>query len=232
MRFTLLLMMISLSLASYSQNAALTQSPWYFTQLEQGTTITTQPVLFRGVGTTITFNTSTSFETYAYNDISGDITFVANNTEFIFNFGVATLSFANDPVIDGFDQEYTQFFLPYQGQTFTYSIVTLGNITTLRITNPAGKIAVYQNVPLSEASFQLSSTEIFLSPDGNKITIDPKDNSLNLLGFELFDLSGKRIAKSQNLENAQMDISYLQNGFCILKLLSKDGNSKTFKFSK
>lgn len=231
MKQPLLSLFLLLGFIGFSQNA-ITQFTWYFTELVQGTTITTQPILFRNVGTTILFDTTTSFETYAHNDINGDVTLDSNNTQFTLNFGTATLAFANDPLIDGFDQEYTQFFLAYPGQIFTYSIATIANTTTLRITNPDGKVAVYQNVPLNESSFQLSSTEIFLSSDSNLINIDSKEVPLSLLSFELFDLSGKRVLNNQKIENDQIDISSLKSGFYIFKLKSSDGNFKTFKFSK
>ncbi|AGC77720.1 putative secreted protein (Por secretion system target) [Nonlabens dokdonensis] len=231
MKLTLLSLILLLGFIGFSQNT-LTQSTWYFTELVQGTTVTTQPILFRNVGTTLLFDTATSFETYAYNDINGDVTFDNNNTEFTLNFGTATLAFANDPVIDSFDQEYTQFFLAYPGQIFTYSVVTLGNITTLRITNPTGKVAVYRNLPLSETSFQLSSTDIFLSPSTDQILIDANEIPLNLLSYELFDLSGKKVLSAQKIENDQINISSLKNGFYIFKLKNNDGNVKTFKFSK
>ncbi|MFT7037062.1 MAG: hypothetical protein ACJA2S_005604 [Cyclobacteriaceae bacterium] len=232
MKLTLLLAILFLGIKGFSQNAALTQSTWYFTQLENGSTITTQPILFRTLGTTLTIDNMGLFETFAYNDISGNINFNPNNTNFQISFSAATLAFANDPAIDAFDAEYTDFFGAYWNQDYTFLITTLGNTVTLRITNPAGKTAVYQNVPLSESSFQLSATSIFLSTDANQITIDTKEIPLNLLSFELFDLSGKRISKSQKIEHHQIDISQLKSGFYIFKLTSKDGNSKVFKFSK
>ena len=115
------------------------------------------------------------------------------------------------------------------GTFATVNFPTLSGTTWAITYNPTTVVITSTTTALAINNFQFAGFEAYPNPTNDVLNLK---NSQNIDTVSLFDLIGKNIlSQTINATYSQVDISSLQNGIYLMKILS-DQKEKTIKIIK
>ncbi|WP_271392273.1 T9SS type A sorting domain-containing protein [Aequorivita sinensis] len=172
---------------------------------------------------------------YCESGISGDVIYTGSN-QFNLNEVIALVETCDDPDVLQFISKHYSVYVDNNliaKNPLHYFIVFLGDYKTLTITNPEGKQAIYNSIPLGVQTFENAMFSIYPNPSFDTLNISSTKQVGNLK-IHILSLEGK-ILNTQHIDfnkQTSIDVSNLSSGIYFLKIADESGRVEVKKFVK
>lgn len=219
---------------SNAQQQDLFDNNWYLTMITvDGEDFITPPSDTHSVmGTQISLNYITKFPNveYFYTTSCNQYDIIMqnlNDASFTVTDIGTTLEECMYPLYAAHDMRLYSFFggglgehFPWEG--FLYEIIlNPDNSKALKITNPDGDIALYNNEILSTDDLEFDQNPFLMTFQNDHLII--QSNSSNVQSISIYDLSGKQLLNAKVL-NGKLNTKGLPKGIYLIQLTDEKGN--------
>ncbi len=216
-----IIILISLTNFSYSQDPRLFDNYWYLTNIVENGVANIPPTSTMG----ISFD-SQMLIAHACLDLAATVTFENNTTNFSATNFAYCLCWCTNPVAESYENnKYFPFLNHLNGNpatisNFTYTITELqGGAKSLIINSEFNSQAIYSSVPLSNAHFEKFDFSIYPNPSQDAVTIQLINEYATDSMVEFYNEIGI-ICKSEKITstNYRIDTKELASGVYFVKI--------------